>query len=119
MLERRQTTRERVIFGGIAAIDARGTTRDCIVRNISETGANLSFRNNLHLPKDLLSLTIAKRGRRLNARVIWSNDNVLGVAFSSQQPSETPATQIDEALRSSEKKQRQLQRQIRLLTGEV
>jgi hypothetical protein len=119
MQERRQATREKVIYGGIAAIDGRGTTRDCVVRNISETGANLSFRNILNLPKEQLSLTIAKKGRRFAARVIWSNDNVLGIAFSGEQLSETPATEIEEALRLSEKKQRQLKRQIRLLTGET
>ncbi len=119
MLERRHAPREKVLYGGIAASDAMATTRDCIVRNISKTGASLSFPDLVHLPKHQLSLTIAKKGRRFAARVIWSNDNVLGVVFSGEQPSESPAGGIEQALRLSEKKQRRLQRQIKLLTGEA
>ena len=119
MQERRRTLREKVIYGGIAEIEATGTSRECIVRNISETGANLSFRDMLRLPKDQLSLTIAKKGRRFSARVIWSNGNVLGVSFCGEQPLKLPATKIEQALRLSEKKQRQLRHQVQLLTGEA
>ena len=50
MPDRRQSVRDKVIYGGVAEIDERGVTRDCVVRNISENGANLEFSNVIKLP---------------------------------------------------------------------
>ena len=85
MLDRRQSARDKVIYGGVAEIGERGATRDCVVRNISENGANLEFGNVIKLPKEKISLTIARKGRSFLARVIWWRDNFVGVAFSSRQ----------------------------------
>ena len=68
MLDRRQSTRDRVIFGGVAEIDEHGEKRDCVVRNISETGAHIEFSNVVRLPKEKLSLTIARKGRSFLAQ---------------------------------------------------
>lgn len=118
MLDRRQNARDRVIYGGVAVIGESGAKRDCVVRNISEQGASVEFRNILNLPQDCMSLTIAKRGRAFLARVVWSRDNIVGVAFSSELSSEHPDAEFEERLRASEKKKRQLQRKIRTLMGE-
>ena len=48
MLDRRQSARDKVIYGGVAEVGEGGATRECIVRNISENGANLEF-SNVHL----------------------------------------------------------------------
>jgi hypothetical protein len=116
MVERRESAREKVIYGGIAKIDEHGSTRDCVVRNISETGANLEFRNLASLPKTDIGLTIARKGRSFLARIIWWRDNFVGVAFSAE--SELPVSDLAERLRKSEKKKRQLQRRINELIGE-
>ncbi len=118
MLDRRQSVRDRVMFGGVAAIGGSGARRDCVVRNISGQGASVEFRGMLNIPKHQMSLTIAKKGRSFLARVIWSRDNVVGVVFSAEQPSELTNSDLEERLRASEKKKRQLQRKIRLLMGE-
>ena len=89
MLDRRQSARDKVIYGGVAEIGERGATRDCVVRNISENGANIEFSNVIRLPKEKMSLTIARKGRSFLARVIWWRDNFVGVAFSSEQPVRT------------------------------
>jgi hypothetical protein len=36
MLDRRETARDKVIYGGVAEVGERGATRECVVRNISE-----------------------------------------------------------------------------------
>ena len=41
MLDRRQSPRDKVIYGGVAEIGEAGATRECVVRNISEQGAGL------------------------------------------------------------------------------
>jgi len=87
MLDRRESPRDKVIYGGIAEIGEDGASRDCVVRNISETGASLEFKNAVRLPNEQISLTIARKGRSFLARIIWWRDNFVGVAFSGSPPS--------------------------------
>jgi hypothetical protein len=116
MLDRRQSARDKVIYGGIAKVDERGGSRDCVVRNISEHGANIEFNSDVRLPKEQMLLTIARKGRSFLAKIVWWRDNFVGVAFSSEAPA--PVSDIEERLRKSEKKKRQLQRRIKeLLEG--
>jgi hypothetical protein len=118
MLDRRQDARDKVIYGGVAEIGGRNGPRDCIVRNISEKGASLEFSNVVRLPHERMSLTIARKGRSFLAKIIWWRDNFVGVAFSSESPSELPGSNLAERLRKSEEKKRQLQRRIKELLGE-
>ena len=118
MLDRRQSARDKVIYGGVAELGERGATRDCVVRDISEKGAQIEFSNVIRLPKEKMSLTIARKGRSFLARVIWWRDNFVGVAFSSERPYELPVSDLEQRVRKSEKKKRQLQRRINELLGE-
>jgi hypothetical protein len=117
MLDRRQGARDKVIYGGVAEIGERGATRDCVVRNISEKGASIEFSNVIKLPKEKMSLTITRKGRSFLARVVWWRDNFVGVAFSSEKPYDLPVSDLEERLRKSEQKKRQLQRRIKELIG--
>jgi PilZ domain len=118
MPERRQTPRDKVIYGGTAEIAESGASRDCVVRNISESGAHLEFKSLLGIPKDSLRLTIARKGRSFMARVIWWRDNFVGVAFNGEHSYELPGSDLAERLRKSEKKKRLLQKRIKELIGE-
>ena len=118
MLERRQSARDKVIYGGVAEMGEHGGSRDCLVRNISENGARLEFSESVRLPKEPLRLTIARKGRSFLARIIWFRDNFVGIAFSSETPYELPRSDLARRLRRSEKKKRELQRRIRELIGE-
>ena len=118
MPDRRQSARDKVIYGGVAEIDERGATRECVVRNISEHGARLEFSNITKLPKEKMSLTIARKGRSFLAKIVWWRDNFVGVAFSPERPYDLPVSDLEERLRKSEKKKRQLQRRINQLLGE-
>ena len=117
MIERREGTRDKVIYGGVAET-GNGAVRDCVVRNISEKGASLEFKNVVNLPKTEIGLTIARKGRAFVARVIWWRDNFVGVAFGIEAPLTAPVSDIEERLRKSEAKKRQLQRRIRDLMGQ-
>ena len=118
MLDRRQNARDKVIYGGVAGIGETGATRECVVRNMSDKGASLEFSNVVKLPKEKISLTIARKGRSFLAKVIWWRDNFVGVAFSSETSFELPVSDLEERLRKSEQKKRQLQRRIKELIGE-
>jgi hypothetical protein len=117
MQDRRRNARDKVIYGGVAEVGERGAARDCVVRNISENGAGIEFSNVVKLPKEQMSLVIARKGRSFLARIIWWRDNFVGVAFSDEKPSELPDSDLGERLRRSEKKKRQLQRRINELLG--
>ena len=116
MRDRRESVRDKVMFGGIAEIGEHGTTRECIVRNISDRGATIEFSNVDELPREQLSLRIARKGRSFMAKVVWWRDNFVGVAFRAESPAE-PVSDLAERLRKSEIKKRQLQRRIDDLLG--
>jgi len=117
MRDRRESARDKVMYGGVAEIGEHGATRECIVRNISDKGATIEFSNVVQLPSEQMSLRIARKGRSFLARVIWWRDNFVGVAFRAEAPSE-PVSDLEERLRKSEIKKRQLQRRINELLGE-
>ena len=118
MLDRRQSVRDKVIFGGVAQINERGSTMDCVVRNISEGGLCVEFEETAKLPEEM-NLTIARKGRSFLARMIWRHANKVGLAFRAMTASDIPASaDFDERLRRSEAKKRQLQRRIKELLGE-
>jgi hypothetical protein len=116
MQDRPQNTRDKVIYGGVAEVGEARATRDCVVRNISEKGASVEFSDAVRLPREQMSLTIARKGRSFLAKVVWWRDNFVGLAFSSEAPSE-PVSDLEERLRKSEAKKRALQRRIKELIG--
>ena len=111
MLDRRQSARDKVMYRGVAEIGEHGARRDCVVHNISDKGASVEFSNIVKLPREQISLRIARKGRSFLAKVVWWRDNFVGLAFS-RHPSE-PVSDLDERLRKSEIKKRQLQRRIK------
>ena len=118
MIERRESARDKVIYGGVAEIGKAGVTSDCVVHNISETGANLEFSNVVPLTKNPIGLTIARKGRSFLAKIIWWRDNFVGVAFCPDSRYDAPVSDLAARLRKSEKKKRELQRRINQLLGE-
>ncbi|HEU0084888.1 MAG TPA: PilZ domain-containing protein [Bradyrhizobium sp.] len=118
MLDGRQSVRDKVLYGGVAAINEHGSTMDCVVRNISEGGACVQFgaAETAKLP-DQMNLTIARKGRSFLARMIWRQADKVGLAFRVMTASGAPAD-LDQRLRRSEQKKRQLQRRIRELLGD-
>jgi hypothetical protein len=116
MQDRRQSVRDKVLYGGIAGASDSGRTTDCLVRNFSERGACVEFGSGARLPEEI-KLTIARKGRSFLARIIWREANRLGLAFRTMitDPSESD---LDARLRRSEQKKRQLQRRINELLGE-
>jgi hypothetical protein len=115
MDERRKGPRDKVIFGGVATREQKA--KECVVRDISEHGARVEFPSGARLPKDHITLAIAKKGKSFLARIVWWRDNIVGVAFTAPPQDAFPQSDLEERLRKSEKKKRQLQRQINDLIG--
>ena len=116
MPDRRQSVRDKVLYGGVAEINERSSTMDCVVRNISERGACVELESAGTLPGEM-NLTIARKGRSFLARLIWRQANKVGLAFRIM-TSDRPVDDLDERLRRSEIKKRELQHRIKQLFGE-
>jgi hypothetical protein len=78
-MEKRDTGRNRVLKSG--AIEFNGGAIDCVVRNISETGAALDVASPVGIPEHFI-LAILPDGSRHRCRIAWRKDRRIGVAFS-------------------------------------
>ena len=116
MQDRRQSVRDKVLYGGIARAGDSGGTMDCVVRNFSEHGACVETGAGARLPEEV-KLTIVRKGRSFLAGIIWREANRLGLAFGTM-ITDPAASDLDARLRRSEQKKRQLQRRINELLGE-
>jgi PilZ domain len=116
MQDRRESVRDKVLFGGVAEISDRGSTIDCVVRNFSDNGACIEFDSAAPIPAEM-NLKISRKGRSFLARMIWRQANRVGLAFRAM-VTDAPESDLDARLRRSEKKKRQLQRRINEQLGE-
>jgi hypothetical protein len=76
----RAGNRKRCLLQGRVAFNFKGSTFDCTVRNISDTGARLVFPDTVVLPREF-SLTIESQSMTSNVRLMWSTGKEAGVRF--------------------------------------
>jgi hypothetical protein len=117
MIERRQTSRARVIYGGVIAYNGRQSTMDCMVRNFSEDGAKVVFDNSAILP-DVIGLVIAKKSRSFAAKIAWRRANEAGLSFHSSERNAPIPLDWARRLRASESERCELQNRIAQLLSE-
>lgn len=85
MSERRREMRRRTYLAGQLAFNDRYSTMDCLVRNLSQDGAKLTFAHPPMIPSEF-DLTVVKKGDSRRARVVWQVDLEAGVAFLGTDP---------------------------------
>ena len=79
MEERRQSLRRRTLLSGRVEFLDRSTF-ECVVRNLSETGAKVRCEQQIALP-DVFTLVIEKTDERRDARAIWRRQDESGLKF--------------------------------------
>ena len=79
MNERRTGQRHRVLKQGTLAFSSGGGT-DCMVRNLSESGARIEIASPVGLPASFTLVIPADRFLR-HCHAVWSADRRIGVAF--------------------------------------
>jgi hypothetical protein len=77
--DRRTAPRHRVFKGARLALPGGGAV-DCIVRNISSSGARIDVVNPRGLP-EMFTLVIAADQFKRRCHSVWSHDKQIGVAF--------------------------------------
>jgi hypothetical protein len=79
MENKRNTNRRRILKAGSIAFN--GSAIDCVVRNISDTGAALEVENQVGIPPTF-DLVIAADHFTQRCRVVWRKEKRIGVVFS-------------------------------------
>jgi hypothetical protein len=81
MAERRNATRQKSFLRGCIYFNNRRSAVDCLIRDISSTGAKLIFSDAITVP-DVVELYIPQKEQTLRAEVHWRHGTELGVAFA-------------------------------------
>lgn len=75
----RTSQRRRTLKGGKIVVNNGFSTFDCVIRNLSDTGAKLAVASQIGIP-ELFQLAL-EDGRRLQCEVKWRRDGEIGVKF--------------------------------------
>jgi hypothetical protein len=89
--ERRRATRQRSLLRGLAYLGNSPSAMNCVVRDISETGARLQFSGPVTAP-DMIDLHIPAKNQTLHCRVSWREVDEIGVRFATEKATAEPAS---------------------------
>ena len=84
-IERRASQRRRILKGGKVQIPYLGVRVDCVVRNVSDTGACLVVDSPVGIP-DAFDLFMHNSANPMNCRVVWRSGGKVGVEFQNIAP---------------------------------
>jgi hypothetical protein len=79
-MEHRRSQRTRTILQGRVVLNNRFSLLECIVRDLSDTGAQIAFAHPVTLPSEI-ELEVPKRSLSIRAEVMWSNGTTHGLMF--------------------------------------
>jgi PilZ domain len=109
-MEHRSSPRTRTILQGRVVFNDRFSLIECIVRDLSEIGAQIAFSHPITLPSEL-ELEIPRKQLSTRARVMWSNGKVHGLLFLGATQGEVPSNS-PVALDESEPKDNSLPQEV-------
>ena len=95
MVERRQASRQKSFLRGLVYLGNSPSAVSCLVRDVSDTGARLTFSAPI-ATTDTLDLHIPVKGQRLRGKVKWREADEIGIAFVSDAGVETRSASDDE-----------------------
>jgi hypothetical protein len=78
--ERRASSRQRRLHGGKIVFNNNTSSIDCVVRDLSPTGARLEVASPIGIP-DWFDLRINRNGVCYPSKVVWRSANQIGVMF--------------------------------------
>lgn len=117
MLERRKETRRRVILGGAIAFNKRCSVLTCRVRNMSASGALVSFESAAIVPAEF-DFSVARESA-VRARLVWRTPEAAGIRFQTLQESNVIPLDYAVRLKACERENESLRRRVADLGGEV
>jgi PilZ domain len=103
MDDRRRRTRQKSFLRGCIYFNNRRSAADCLVRDISATGARVIISAAVSVP-DFVELYIPQKEQTLRAHVQWRRRDEMGVSFAEEaHDSGSPAAAEQELARRGEK----------------
>jgi hypothetical protein len=91
MQEQRQAERIRSFLRAQIVFNNRMSTIDCIIKNISQTGAKVALNESLTVPTEF-EIDIPQKGRSHRARLVWRDKDAIGIQFTDSKPLMTSPT---------------------------
>jgi hypothetical protein len=98
-VERRRNPRQRALLSAKLASDDAAQTLDCVIRNISPTGALIETTSPNMVPRELHLVQI-RDGTAWDAEVIWRRGNLIGLALKDRHDLKTTTAKQLRALRA-------------------
>ena len=95
MAERRQASRQKSFLRGLVYLGNSPSAVNCLVRDMSDTGARLTFSVPI-ATTEMLELHIPLKGQTLRGKVKWREADEIGIAFISDTGVETPSASDEE-----------------------
>jgi hypothetical protein len=80
--ERRNIARHRTFLQGRVLFNNRRSSVDCIIRELTDEGARLSFNDPVGVPH-AFELYIPNRDQTFRAEIAWNHGDEMGVTFAS------------------------------------
>jgi len=78
--EAKRSERARSLLGAKIIFNNRMSIIDCVVKNISSSGAKLALASSLAVPGEF-ELHVPQKGFTCNARKVWQDNEGIGVEF--------------------------------------
>jgi len=117
MSDHRLSSRQRSLLRGIVYFAGNPCAVDCLVRDISATGARIEFTTPPAAVTNNLELQIPMKAQRHHCRVAWRFGREVGVAFAEASTS-VPPQDIAERMARLEFEIAELKAMIRHLQGD-
>lgn len=121
MGERRVAARHKSFLRGKVYFNKRLSTLDCLVRDISATGARLIFPQPVTMP-DSVELYIPQKDEMLRADVQWRRGEEVGVAFPAAESAAEPGAEGGDLTARVERLEAEivaLKRMLKRLKGDI
>ncbi|KQO56992.1 MULTISPECIES: PilZ domain-containing protein [unclassified Methylobacterium] len=89
MSDNRKEARQRTFLKGRIIFNNGASSMDCLVRDMSATGARLALTETATLP-EMFDLFIPQKERTYKANLRWRRADGIGVAFADETTAATP-----------------------------
>lgn len=94
MQEARRSERVKSFLRAQIIFNQRMSTIDCVVKNISATGAKLALTESIAVPSEF-DLYIPQKGRTFRSRIAWRDSTALGVEFLNSNSQAEPVNDVN------------------------
>ncbi len=94
MRDRRSSTRQKSFLQGRIYYNNRRSSVDCLVRDISDTGAKLVFSSAVTIP-DVVEIYLSNKEEVRRARVQWRRGDEVGIDFIFENGADAVAAPAD------------------------